>query len=105
MNEKRMKMKLLVEEFLETNVDTNRSLELNDEIIILSPDYKWVDYLYWSDDEYYFKDGKFNMEKFLNKVFSATPIFKNLETMSLVERRKEVKERIIKTVSFKSSNM
>ena len=64
--EKRDLLRLLMNDLL-----SNKFTEEEDKVALkidqLSPDPRWSDYIFWSDD-YYDKNDNFLMEKFLNKI-------------------------------------
>ena len=73
-SEKRETLKVLVNELCNSeSLTEDRDAELGDMISQLSPDPEWSDYIFYSD-EFIEKNGKLDVEKFLDKIFSYKPI-------------------------------
>lgn len=68
-NQTKEKLRDLINELVFTPHSENRDQELALEINSLSPDSKWSDYIFWSDE--YFKDDEtIDYDKFFKKIFN-----------------------------------
>ncbi len=68
-SERKKRIKILVQELVTFNVEEQRESDICFEIDNLSPDPKWSNYIFWTDD-YIDEEDNFLMEKFLDKIFS-----------------------------------
>lgn len=65
------KMTILLDELLSNDIEEDRQSKIFVELNSISPDPKWSDYIYWSDD-YLNEDETLNYEKFFYKIFELT---------------------------------
>ena len=84
----KQRITLLLEELLSLKATESRENYIFEEINKLSPDPRWSDHIYWSDD-YVNEDGSINYEKFFEKISDYPKSYEYItksRILELVER-------------------